>query len=64
MNCLLQDLDEDSEAEKLSPLLVSDGRSPETKSRMNSADDSVDDTDEVSFLPVQWNFKNLFRTLT
>ena len=41
--CTSKDLDEDSEAEKLSPLLVSEVRSPEQKSRMNSAED----TDEV-----------------
>ena len=48
-----QDLDDDSEAEKLSPLLVTDEQSPELQLRMQNAEDSVDDTDDVreTFLP-------------
>jgi hypothetical protein len=40
-----QDLDDDSEAEKLSPLLITDERSASLNLR---AEDSVDDTDDVS----------------
>lgn len=40
-------MDDDSEAEKLSPLLVTDEGSPDLNLRMNVAEDSVDDTDDV-----------------
>lgn len=43
-----QDLDDDSEAEKLSPLLITDERSTELNLRMNGVEDSVDDTDDAS----------------
>lgn len=39
-----QDLDDDSEAEKLSPLLITDERSPDKK-RASVAKDSLNDTD-------------------
>lgn len=42
-----QEIDEDSEAEKLSPLLVTDDRSPE-KSRSIKTEKSIDENDEVS----------------
>lgn len=38
-----QDLDDDSEAEKLSPLLITDDRSISK----NAAEDLIDDTDDV-----------------
>ncbi|CRL07618.1 CLUMA_CG020583, isoform A [Clunio marinus] len=40
------DLDDDSEAEKLSPLLITDDRTSGKSLRVNAVEDSVDDTDE------------------
>jgi len=51
--CIPQEIDEDSEAEKLSPLLVTDDdRSPE-KSRSIKTEKSIDENEEVSYwLPI------------
>lgn len=43
----LKDLDDDSEAEKLSPLLVDGEGSTDMNLRMNSIEDSVVDPDDV-----------------
>jgi hypothetical protein len=45
---VFQDLDDDSEAEKLSPLLVTDDRSPDLNLRVNSVEDTNAAEDEVS----------------
>lgn len=48
-------MDDDSEAEKLSPLLITDERSADLNLRVNSVEESVDDTDDVSDLGTTWN---------
>lgn len=40
--------DDDSEAEKLSPLLVTDDRSPDLNLRVSSVEDPADEADDVS----------------
>lgn len=43
-------MDDDSEAEKLSPLLITDERSPDLNLRTNVGENFVDDTDDVRSL--------------